>query len=219
MILCIFLIAACSCASVSAFSENEARLTINSELSGATVTVSGNFVGYTPVSVIIPGNSMVNLRVEVPGNTYEVWNGSAYAPAGQDVSMNVTIYKKTEGAQDIGVVVVTSDKEGAQVFMDNSYYGDMAAGRFSIDNVKLGLHYVVVKADGFSDYSALIEVNPKNFATASVVANLKPVSSGTDVPAGSGTPGSTVAPPAPTKAAVCTVLPIFALLGAAELRR
>lgn len=215
-ILCVFLIAACGVTTVSAFADNEARLTINSDPTGATVTVSGKFVGYTPVSTIIPGDAMVNLRVEVPGNTYEVWKGSAYVPSGQDVSMNVTVYKKTEGAKDIGIVAV-SGTEGAQVFLDNSYYGTIADGSFNIDSVKLGLHYVQVKAEGYNDYSTLIEVMPKNFATANVVANLIPVSSGTGVPTMAGASG---VPPAPTKAPVCAALPIIALLGAwAVLRR
>lgn len=218
-ILCMFLIAACGVTTVSAFADNEARLTINSEPSGATVTVSGDFVGYTPVSTIIPGSAMVNLRVEVPGNTYEVWKGSAYVPAGQDVSMNVTVYKKTEGAKDTGVIVVTSGTEGAQVYLDNSYYGSIAAGSFSIDSVKLGLHSIEVKADGYNTYTALIEVQPKNFATANVVADLTPIPSGTGTPAPADTPGSTSVPPAPTKSPVWALLPILALLGAAAVLR
>lgn len=218
-VLCLFLIAACGVTTVSAFAENEAGLTINSEPSGATVTVSGKLVGYTPVFTVIPGDAMANVRVEIPGNTYEVWKGSAYVPSGQNVSMNVTVYKKSEGAKDVGLVSV-SGTEGAQVFLDNSYYGTIADGSFTIDNVKLGLHSVEVKADGYNEYATLIEVRPKNFATANVAADLVPVSSGTDVPTTAGTPLSTTVPPAPTKSPVCVVLPVIALMGAwAVLRR
>jgi len=220
VLLCLFLIAVGGTNTVSAFAENEAGLTINSEPAGATVTVSGKLAGYTPVFTIIPGNAMVNVRVEVPGNTYEVWKGSAYVPSGRNVSMNVTVYKKTEGATDVGFVAV-SGTDGAQVFLDNSYYGTIADGSFNIDNVKLGLHYVQVKAEGYNDYAALIEVKPKNAATANVAAVLVPVSSGgADVPTTAGTQSSATVPPAPTKSPVCAALPVIALLGVgAVLRR
>lgn len=216
VLLCMFLFAVCGVSAVAAFAENEAGLTINSEPAGATVTVSGKLVGYTPVFTVIPGDAMANVRVEVPGNTYEVWKGSAYVPSGRNATMNVTVYKKTEGAKDIGLVAV-SGTEGAQVFLDNSYYGTIADGSLNIDNVKLGLHYVQVKAEGYQEYATLIPVMPKNFATASVVADLVPVSAGTDVPTTAGTSG---VPPAPTKSPVCAVVPVVALLGAwAVLRR
>jgi hypothetical protein len=78
-------------------------------------------------------------------------------------------------------------------------------------------NYVQVKAEGYQEYATLIEVVPKNFATAGVVADLVPVSSGTGVPTTGGTSG---VPPAPTKSPVCAVLPVIALFGAwAVLRR
>lgn len=216
VLLCVFLFAACGVSAVAAFAENEAGLTIYSEPAGATMTVSGKFVGYTPVFTVIPGDAMANVRVEVPGNTYDVWKGSAYVPLGRNVTMNVTVYKKTAGAKDAGLVAV-SGTEGAQVFLDNSYAGVVADGGLNLDNVKLGLHYVQVKAEGYQEYATLIEVVPKNFATAGVVADLVPVSSGTGVPTSAGTSG---VPPAPTKSPVCAVLPVIALFGAwAVLRR
>ena len=119
--------------------------------------------------------------------------------------MNVTVYKKTEGAQ---------------IYLDNSYYGTIVASSFSIDSVKLGLHSIEVKADGYNTYTALIEeVQPKNFATANVVADLTPVPSGTDTTAPSWMHGSTSVPPAQTKSPVCALLPIFDLLGAVAVLR
>ncbi|MDV0442055.1 PEGA domain-containing protein [Methanorbis furvi] len=219
--ICIILISICLLASVgaaavAAMESDEGRLTINSDPDGADVWVSGKFVGYAPVSVIVPGDAMINLRVEIPGNTYDIWRGSAYVPAGQDVSMTVPVSKKTEHSKDFGIVVVSSNAEDAEVYMDNSYYGKISGGSLSIDNAKLGLHYVQVKKDGYDDYAMMVDVKPKNLATANVVADLK--STAGAVTTTTAAAGSTV-PAAPTKAPVCALLPVLALLGAAAVVR
>ncbi|MDV0443975.1 PEGA domain-containing protein [Methanorbis rubei] len=211
MVICLCILTAVGTAAVAAMESNEGRLTINSEPNGADVWVSGNFAGYAPVSVIVPGDAMINLRVEIPGNTYDVWRGSAYVPAGQDVSMTVPVSKKTEHSKEFGIVVVSSGVEDAEVYMDNSYYGTISGGSLSMDNTKLGLHYVQVKKNGYEDYATMVDVKPKNLATANVVADLKLTSSAVVT---SATTGSTV-PVAPTKAPVCVLLPALALLGAA----
>lgn len=204
-------------ATVSAFAEDEGRLTVNSDPTGAEVWVAGKFVGYAPVSTIITGNSMTNMRVEVPGNTYQVWRGAAYVPSGQEVSMNVTVYKKTQNAKEEGIIVVTSDVEGAKVYLDNSYYGSISGGTFSIDKVKLGLHFVEVSMDGYRSYSAMCEVPPKNIGTANTVANLQPLTGTPQETAA--TAAKTTVPPAPTKSPVGAVISILALLGAATALR
>ncbi len=128
-LVCVCLLTVVGTAAVAGFESNEGRLTINSEPTGADVWVSGKFIGYAPVSTIVPGDSMINLRVEIPGNTYAVWRGSAYVPAGQDVSMTVPVSKKTESPKDSGIVVVNANVEGAEVYMDNSYYGTISGCR------------------------------------------------------------------------------------------
>ena len=43
-----------------------------------------------------------------------------------------TVYKKTAGAKDVGLVAV-SGTEGAQMFLDNSYAGVIADGGLNLD--------------------------------------------------------------------------------------
>ncbi len=219
LILCTLLCALLCVSAAAAFDEKtEGRLTITSDPDNADVWISGEFIGYTPCSTIVRADSAVNLRIEKHGGNYQLWQGSAYVPAGQDVSFNATLYKKTETARSTGIIAVSANIEGADVYMDNSYMGKITGGNYNIDQAKLGLHYIVVKMDGYTDYTTMAAVNPKNMATTNIAATLTPL--GTTTPAATeAQPATATVPPAPTKSPVCACLPLLAIIGALILNR
>lgn len=198
----------------TALESGEGRLTINSVPEGADVWLSGEFIGYTPVTDIVRADSSLSLRIEKHGGNYQIWKGTAYVPEGESVSYTANLYLKTETARETGIIIVSSTVEGAEVYMDNSFVGYITNGACHIDNAKLGVHSIAVKKDGYYDFTSMAEVNPKNVATTNIVANLEPVSPSAPVTTKTGK-----APASPTKAAAGVLIPFFSLLGAVVLRR
>lgn len=215
IILCL-LFAAFLVGTVSAFDENtEGKLTINSVPDGAEVWLAGEFIGYTPVTDIVRADGAINLRIDkIPGN-YQSWRGSVYVPAGQSVSFAANLYSTTEPAKDTGIIIVSSTVEGAEVYMDNSFAGYITNGAYHIDNAKLGLHYIVVKKEGYHDFSSMAEVNPKNKATTNIIAEMVSINSAEPVTTGH----TSSVPTSPTKAAAFGLFPLAALLFAAVIRK
>ncbi|MDR0980664.1 MAG: PEGA domain-containing protein [Methanocalculaceae archaeon] len=201
--------------------EPVSKLTIDSIPGGADVRVSDMFVGYSPVTVEVAGGSTVSVLVQRNGGSYDIWRGSVYVPKGEHITYTARLYLTEDKIRTTGYLSVRSNAEGAEVYLDNGYIGTITNGTLARDEVKLGLHQVVVRKDGYTGYTDLVEVKPKNIATTNVDAVLVPVSSGgADVPTTAGTQSSATVPPAPTKSPVCAVLPVIALLGVgAVLRR
>ncbi len=177
--------------------EPVSKLTVDSIPSGADLRVSDQFVGYTPTTVEVPGGSTVSVMIQRHGGSYDIWRGSIYVPKGEHVTYTAKLYRTEDKIRTTGYLMVTSDREGAEVYLDNGYVGSIANGMFAKDEIRLGLHQVVVQKAGYMTYTDLVEVLPKNVATTNVVADLTPLS--TAVPP---VPVTETVPPAPTKSPV-----------------
>ena len=100
--------------------------------------------------------------------------------------------------------------EGAEVYLDNGFIGMITNGTVVRDEVRLGLHQVVVQKDGYTTYTDLVEVLPRNVVTTKVVADLMPFATAATL-----VPMTAAVPSAPTKAPV----PLAGLAVGLVLRR
>jgi len=183
--------------------EPASKLTIDSIPGGADVRVSDMFVGYSPVTVEVAGGSTVSVLVQRHGGSYDIWRGAVYVPKGEHITYTARLYLTEDKIRTTGYLSVRSNTEGAEVYLDNGYIGTITNGTLARDEVKLGLHQVVVRKDGYMGYTDLVEVKPKNIATTNVDAVLTPFAT-----AATPVPTTMTVPSAPTK----TPVPLAGLL-------
>lgn len=198
----------------TAADEPVSKLTIDSIPGGADVLVSDRFVGYSPVTVEVAGGTTVSVWVQRHGGGYDIWKGSVYVPKGEHVTYTAKLYRTEDKIRTTGYLSTVSNVEGAEVYLDNGYIGTVANGTVVRDEVKLGLHQVVVQKEGYTTYTDLVEVIPKNIATTKVVADLTPFTTAVTTQSTAGT-----APPAPTRTPVPFVGVFFGFAVAGVLMR
>ncbi|MDU9376235.1 hypothetical protein McpSp1_08330 [Methanocorpusculaceae archaeon Sp1] len=186
--------------------ETVSKLTVDSIPGGADLRISDQFVGYTPTTVEVPGGSTVSVMIQRHGGSYDIWRGSVYVPKGEHITYTAKLYKTEDKIRTTGYLVVTSNAEGAEVYLDNGYIGVITDGRLAKDEIRLGLHQVLVQKPGYTTYTKLVEVLPKNIATTTVEADLTPLATAATV-----VPTTEAVPPAPTKSP--SPLIGFAVLG------
>lgn len=196
--------------------EPVSKLTIDSIPGGADLKISDQFVGYTPATIDVPGGSTVSVVVQRHGGGYDVRRGSVYVPKGEHITYTARHYRTEDKIRTTGYLIVSSTTEGAEVYPDNGYIGMITNDSLIKDKLRLGLHQIVVQKPGYTTYSELVEIKPKNIETTKVSADLTPFA--TAAPPVTAT--ATAAPPAPTKSpAAGVVISILALLGAAAAFR
>lgn len=175
--------------------EPVSKLTIDSIPGGADLRVADQFVGYTPTTVEVPGGSIVSVVVQRHGGGYDVWRGSVYVPKGEHITYTARLSRTEDKIRTTGYMVISSTTEGAEVYLDNGYIGTITNGSLVKDELRLGLHQIVVQKSGYTTYNELVEIKPKNVETTKVRADLAPFA--TAAPPVTAT--ATAAPPAPTK--------------------
>lgn len=191
--------------------EEKSYLVIDSIPSGSDLYIAGTFYGYTPQKVEVPGGGTVSITLQRHGGDYAVWSGSVYVPKNQEVSYTAKMYRTSDRMPTVGYLIVNSNTEGAEVYLDNGYIGTITNGILEKDEIRIGIHRVYVTKDGYHPFEELIEFKEKNVATTTVMANLEPVAAETQIP-------TKTAPPAPTKS-LFPLLSCLGLLGAGVLMR
>ncbi|HTX74400.1 MAG TPA: PEGA domain-containing protein [Rectinemataceae bacterium] len=134
-------------------------LNVNSNVPGAQVFINGNQAGNTPFSATMAGGSY-NVVVRAPGYT--------------DFSQNVVVNGPVQinaNLQPMGfqLAVGAANAQGAQVFINGNAVGQAPYNSL----LPPGSYMVTIRAPGFADYSAQINLNgPQN-----VMATLVPLGS------------------------------------------
>lgn len=190
------------------------KLTIDSIPGGADVRVSDQFAGYSPVTVEVSGGTTVSVWVQRHGGGYDIWKGSVYVPKGEHITYTAKLYRTEDKIRTTGYLSITSGVNGAEVYLDNGYIGTISGGPLTKDEVKLGLHQIVVQKEGYTTYTDLVDVKPKNIATTVITADLTPFAT-----AATPVPATTTVPPAPTKATVPLAGLLSGLIAAVVLSR
>jgi hypothetical protein len=165
-------------ASVSAtLAVSTGSLSVNSTPSGATIVLDGTTRGPTPTN--LTGISVGNHTIVLKKNGYNDYSTSVTVSPGRTASVSATLTVST------GSINVRSTPSGATIVLDGITKGTTPA---SLTEISVGSHTLVLKKNGYNDYSTPVTVSPGK--TASVSATLA-VATGT-ISANSTPPGATI---------------------------
>jgi hypothetical protein len=145
-----------------------ASVSIASSPDSADISVDGSFVGSTPAALnLSPGKHVV----KVTSQGYTPWQRDIQALSGSHVSLNATLDKLPSAPVNqttppvatvestnvaLGLISVTSDPNGAEIFVDSALGGHTPATL----KLKSGKHSVQVVMRGYKDFVKEVSVNP-----------------------------------------------------------
>lgn len=133
----------------------------------ASVSLDGESVG------VVPETGILIIRDLVPGNHVVQVSKQGYATATNDVYVSKNEIKKvpiTLTAADNGPLSITSTPPGAQVILDGQPVG---VTPLTLPDVSGGQHSIVLKMEGYNDYTENISVTGEG---ETVAATLVPAS-------------------------------------------
>ncbi len=151
-------------------------LTVTSSPSGADVYVDGSYRGYTPMTI---GNLVVGahtLELRLAG--YQKSTQTVQIYSGQTTTKNVGLSPSTPTT---GSVAVQSYPSGASIYLDGNYQGNTYANDyFDIVGVATGTHSILLRKQGYNDYTATISVTGGGikYVTATMTQQTTPVTTG-----------------------------------------
>jgi hypothetical protein len=140
-------------------------ISANSTPSGAIIVLDGITKGITPAS--LTGISVGSHTLVLEKNGYNDYSTSVTVSPGKTASVSATLTVST------GTISVNSTPPGATIVLDGATRGPTPA---NLTGISVGSHTLVLKKNGYNDYSTSVMVSPGK--TASVSATLT-VSTGT----------------------------------------
>jgi PEGA domain len=143
-------------------------ITVSSIPAGASVTLDGNYVGLTPV------NGTLNLDAVAAGEHTISLNRSGYLPYSTRTNVSPNAVSAVSAVlvpvSVNGVLSVTSDPAGAEIFIDNKSTG---ISPLTVNDIAQGNHRITLRLDGYEEYTTSFFVIAGT--NSSVSATLQPV--------------------------------------------
>ncbi|OPX70314.1 MAG: PEGA domain protein [Methanoregulaceae archaeon PtaB.Bin009] len=139
---------------------------IESTPSGASVFVDGVYQGVTqagnPLDLtgIAPGEHVLTLKLE----NYQDYTTRVLVQAGKTASVRATL-TPVQAPAGSGVVQITSEPSGANIFIDNRCVGITP---LTIPSIPAGIHEIVIRLDGYQDYKNTFNISPGQTAQIQV---------------------------------------------------
>ena len=133
-------------------------LVIASEPPGASVSLDGVYKGNTQagdlldLTGILPGTYTLLLQL----TNYQDFTSSVEVQAGRVTRVNAELVAAAYPSRS-GTLLITSDPQGANIFLDNSCIGITP---LTIPSVEAGTHSLVLRLPGYSDYASALSVAP-----------------------------------------------------------
>jgi formylglycine-generating enzyme required for sulfatase activity len=120
------------------------KLTLQSQPSGAEVTVAGTHRGKTPVEIDLPAGVSHEVVVDFPG--YASWSRSVFAEPGRQIALDARLEEVA------AAVTVQGDPQDAQLFIDGAERGRTP------QTLRLAAieHRIEVRKDGFIAFTTAI---------------------------------------------------------------
>ena len=152
---------------------------------GAGVYVDGQYYGPSPQ--IASGLSIGYHQVRLSLSGFQDWTGSVYVEDGktttvtQTLSVSPTTYPTS--APGTGLIAVSSNPAGAEVYVDNVYYGVTPV---TVPSVAAGSRVVKLQLAGYTPWEATVQVNSGQVTP--VEATLQPQPTTAPTKAGLGIP-------------------------------
>jgi hypothetical protein len=143
-------------------SQNTGTLLVKSNPSGAGVYIDEGYRGETPVSIgnLVQGSHSVRLRLA----GYQDYSTTVVIYPGQVTTINPALTPSVNPQN--GYILVSSTPAGASIYLDGSYQGKTASGtQYDITGVSPGTHTVVLRLNGYQDYSSTVTVSAGQIVT------------------------------------------------------
>jgi hypothetical protein len=182
------------------YDKNSGEIQVISSPTGAKVYLNNNYKGRTPssgyldISDLKPGT--YDILIIYSG--YDDYSATINVNANQIETIN-TVLPLTGNVQTtatgFGILTVQSDPAGANIYLDNEYKG---ISPISLPNIAQGDHTLIIKKDGYSEYSGGIYImNDKTTAVSATLTLIEVVTTqATEVPM------PQQPPPVPTKSGI-----------------
>lgn len=162
----------------------KSTLTIDSEPTGAKVFLSNNEIGSTPIDYIIENNNDLNIRIDKEGYiaidtviTTNVKNeeltfklkpliiSKGKEPAEKQIEPKREPPKqekqissqKTEVKPTLGRISINTQPFGASIWLDGQKI-ENALTPYSLESIKAGKHSIILRKDGYQDFSTTVNV-------------------------------------------------------------
>ncbi|OPX74500.1 MAG: PEGA domain protein [Methanoregulaceae archaeon PtaU1.Bin059] len=148
---------------------NTGFIHIESMPSGASVYVDGVYQGVTqggnPLDLtgIPPGEHVLTLRLE----NYQDYTTRVLVQAGKTASVRASLVPLQAPAGS-GVVQISSEPSGANIFLDNLCIGITP---LTIPSIPAGTHEIVIRLSGYQDYRNTFNLSPGQTAQIQVALN------------------------------------------------
>lgn len=151
------------------------NIVVTSDPSGASVYLDSNYMGRTqtgnPLDLtnIPPGTYPLELTLE----NYRDYGTIVEVVEGKTVEVHADLIPATNPS-GVGTLQVTSDPQGANIFLDNVCRG---VTPLTIPSVEAGTHTLLLRLQGYNDYSSSISIAPAQ--SLQVQAALSPLATQT----------------------------------------
>jgi len=148
---------------------NTGFIHIESTPSGASVSVDGVYQGVTqsgnPLDLtgISPGEHVLTLRLE----NYQDYTTRVLVQAGKTASVRASMVPLQAPAGS-GVVQISSEPSGANIFLDNLCIGITP---LTIPSIPAGHHEIMIRLEGYQDYRNTFNLSPGQTAQIQVALN------------------------------------------------
>ena len=145
---------------------NNAAIQVTSNPTGASVFLDGSYKGTTPssgyldISDLSPGTYTIRLT----SSGYTDYSTEISLSRNQVATISADLTKKYVPSE-YGALSLQSNPAGAEVYLDNGYKGITP---LTLQGVSIGSHTILIKEDGYSEYSGDVNIAPDQASGLSV---------------------------------------------------
>ena len=160
-------------------------IAVSSIPAGAYVYLDNNYQGVTSsgqsldITSVSPGTHTVLL--EHPH--YQDYTTTVQISAGATTEVSATLVAPPEQDTKSGILIVSSDPSGADIYLNNQYMGITPA---SLQNIQAGSYTLLLRQTGYNDYADTIEIRAGS--STQVSTTLTPLVTPTSTPLPTQTP-------------------------------
>ena len=140
-------------------------LQVSSDPAGASIYLDNTFQGITQpgshieITGIATGKHLILLTRE----NYQDYSSTVQVTEGQVTVIAVSLTRSPVGSN--ATLQITSDPEGADIFLDNQYSGITPV---TLQSVSPGSYHVLIKLSGYNDHSTIVNLTSGQSALVSV---------------------------------------------------
>ena len=142
---------------------NYGRIIITSQPQGAEVYLDNVFTGVTPLNLDRVTSGQHHVRLVIAG--YQEWSNNVSFSPSRTTTVSADLIPLTPPPPaNYGRIIITSQPQGAEVYLDNVYKG---VTPLNLDRVTSGQHHVRLVIAGYQEWSNNVSFSPSRTTTVS----------------------------------------------------